>query len=482
MKGPILNDNHRGFTTRNSLGIEDVASSIAGELCPVVSTVTPRAFYWAFLVWIYYDYYKYSGIEDRTAKGFSDKYVKRQDYFFVLSQLLNNATDQDFLAGKENVSIDISPEVNAYQFNPRYYKARYGGMQYYNGGCLYLGFIKITEDGKQLSFPKVTKSGERLALAFEEVIKHTLYYRYHRLSDDPVPREVLIEYGKVINIGMNGFEKCKFELRNKIQTYPMLRDSVNYVRYIYSSCDMSNVSLREFRHILFDVFSPRGENLAVPDELRIMSNGWEMVAGRMYFTCAIECIWKYMLMRLGEQDRLSKEDWIKESIAGSEWSFDLNCKLSEIVDDCNYDFQEREDMIYKAARRQSIEKMVENGLRLTLSIYNRFKERTDFGEESAFLTKGNDTSSISFEELLRRVEEYKNRSVKEFLEFVMDIWLIEQHYNTAYEKLMRSDPLDGFFYEFVNGYYIHKHDFGIDFQEIRLNQLSHVMKDLDMLQ
>lgn len=64
-RGPVLNDNSRSFTTRDSLGIEGVATTIQGEVCPIVNTVTPRAFYWPFMIWIYYDFYKYSGIEEK---------------------------------------------------------------------------------------------------------------------------------------------------------------------------------------------------------------------------------------------------------------------------------------------------------------------------------------------------------------------------------------------------------------------------------
>ncbi len=58
-KGPILNDISRNFTTRDSLGIEGVAATMQASICPVVNTVTPRAFYWPFLVWLYYDYHRY---------------------------------------------------------------------------------------------------------------------------------------------------------------------------------------------------------------------------------------------------------------------------------------------------------------------------------------------------------------------------------------------------------------------------------------
>ena len=55
-KGPLYNKIESRVTTRDSLGIESATASLQGELCPVVTTVTPRAFYWIFMVWNYYDW------------------------------------------------------------------------------------------------------------------------------------------------------------------------------------------------------------------------------------------------------------------------------------------------------------------------------------------------------------------------------------------------------------------------------------------
>ena len=56
-QGPIINNTRRKPTPRDTLGIENVASSIQGEICPVVNTVTPKPYYWAFIDWCYYDWY-----------------------------------------------------------------------------------------------------------------------------------------------------------------------------------------------------------------------------------------------------------------------------------------------------------------------------------------------------------------------------------------------------------------------------------------
>ena len=125
-RGPRLNNISKNFTTRDSLGIEGVAATIQGEICPVVNTVTPRAFYWPFMVWIYYDFYEYSGIKEYNYNAF-DKYLKRQDYFFVMATLLTEGSDQSGLVGKQQTQIDIDDNPSGpYEFNPKYFKTRFG--------------------------------------------------------------------------------------------------------------------------------------------------------------------------------------------------------------------------------------------------------------------------------------------------------------------------------------------------------------------
>ena len=145
-KGPKLNDITNRFSSRDCLGIESVSATISGEICPIVNTVTPRAFYWPFMCWIYYDFYKNSGIKQRDVKTFDKQFLKRQDYFFVLSNLLIENPDQYNLVGKQKTAIDINENpTGPYPFNEDYFKTRYGGMQYYNAGCLTMLFI-MSED------------------------------------------------------------------------------------------------------------------------------------------------------------------------------------------------------------------------------------------------------------------------------------------------------------------------------------------------
>ena len=122
---------------------------------------------------------------------------------------------------------------------------------------------------------------------------------------------------------------------------------------------------------------------------------------------------------------------------------------------------------------------MENGLRVILSVYNRFSERADLGDEKAFLEYGADTQSIAMVELFEKVKEYSKKPYAVFLQFIMEEWLIEQHFITAFEKMLQGR--DGFYYELIDGKYTRKHYFNIDFQGIRLTSLTQVMRDLDIL-
>ena len=238
--GPQINNTKYNFSSRDCLGIESVAASISGELCPIVNTVTPRAFYWPFMVWIYYDFYKNSGITDHTVTTFDKMFLKPQDYFFVLANIINNNPDQRNLVGKMITAQNYEDNKEGpYEFDPNYFKTRYGGMQYYNAGCLTMHFITMIEDksDKPFTFPKLTQFGEEMAIAFEDVIKDTEYYKNYRLKLSSVPKKALEEYGRVINLSMTRFDRCKALLRHHLFEIKQpenrrLKQSAKYLQFI----------------------------------------------------------------------------------------------------------------------------------------------------------------------------------------------------------------------------------------------------------
>ena len=488
-RGPILNDISRSFTTRDSLGIEGVATTIQASICPIINTVTPRVFYWPFLVWIYYDYYRFSGVEKVSSDTFS-AYLKRQDYFFIMANLLTEGSDQTGLNGKQQTlkDIDLAPK-GPYSYNPSYFKSNYGGMQYYNAGCLSMYFIvdRDPENDKPLSVPKLTKEGEQLALAFQSVIKDTQYYKQYRTRNTPVPRNVLEEYGRVIRFDFQGFTKCKeimkkyfFEDTRAIQLQArseLLTESREYVELMVRHYNIPQMRGLELRRALYDYRVDNGTKIIIPDSLRTVANKWEIVIGRQYFVLGLEMIWKKMLEQLSFP--MTKLEWIKSVFGNSEFSLSLQKPLASIVDDNNLSFDEIEKMISDAMHSRKMEVCVENGFRVVLSVYDHFIRKMDFGDEKAFMKYGVDTQSIAMTELFDKVKEFSGKPCVEFLQFIMAEWIIEQHFITAFGKMLQGR--DGFYYELIDGKYIRKHFFYFDFQGIRLTSLAQVMRDLDIL-
>lgn len=488
-KGPILNDISKRFTTRDSLGIEGVATTIQASICPIINTVTPRVFYWPFLVWIYYDYYRYSGVEKAEFDTFS-QYLKRQDYFFVMANLLIEGSDRSGLNGKQQTLKDRDKAAEGpYEYNSSYFQSKYGGMQYYNAGCLSMYFIvdKDPDDGRPLTFPKLTKEGEHLALAFQAVIKNTEYYKNYRKRNVPVPRNILEEYGRVIRFDFHGFTECKeimkkhfFEDTRAIQLRArskLLTESREYVELLVREYNISEVRGVELRRALYDYRIHSGARIIIPDKLRSVANKWEIAVGRQYFTLGPEMIWKKMLEQLSFP--MTKLEWIRSAFSNSEFSLAIQKPLASIVDECHLSFDEIEKVISNAIRGQKMESCVENGLKVILTVYNHFSEKNDLGDEKAFLEYGADTQSIAMVELFEKVNEYRDKPCAAFLQFIMEEWLIEQHFITAFGKMLQGR--DGFYYELIDGKYIRKHLFYLDFQSIRLTSLSQVMRDLDIL-
>ena len=487
-RGPILNDISRSFTTRDSLGIEGVATTIQASICPIINTVTPRVFYWPFLVWIYYDYYRFSGVEKVSSDTFS-AYLKRQDYFFIMANLLTEGSDQTGLNGKQQTlkDIDLAPK-GPYSYNPSYFKSNYGGMQYYNAGCLSMYFIvdRDPENDKPLSVPKLTKEGEQLALAFQSVIKDTQYYKQYRTRNTPVPRNVLEEYGRVIRFDFQGFTKCKeimkkyfFEDTRAIQLQArseLLTESREYVELMVRHYNIPQMRGLELRRALYD-YRINGIKIIIPDTLRAVAHKWEIATGRQYFTLGLEMIWKKMLEQLSFP--MTKVEWIRSVFSNSKFSLALQKPLINVIDESYMFFDDIEEAISYAIRSQKMEECVENGLRIILSVYSRFSERTDLGDEKAFMEYGADTQSIAMIELFEKVKEYSEQPCEAFFQFIMEEWLIEQHFITAFGKMLQGR--DGFYYELIDGRYIRKNYFYIDFQGIRLTSLAQVMRDLDIL-
>ncbi len=486
-KGPKFNNVNYNFTSRDNLGIKSVASSLQDTLCPVVTNETTRAFYWIFMTWNYYDFLRSTEQKNWTYDRFNKPFLKKNDYYFVLASLLTPNSDKNGMAAKDNVYNDyLANKTGPFNYNDKYYVQPYGGMYYYGNGCTRMGFITNTDnDGNKFPFPRITeKTGVPIAKAFESIISKTRYFKEYRLLANPyIPKAVLEELGSTISLNLEGLDECKrllknalFEPVNNIRfNNKNLIASSEYLKMLYSQFNIKNPDTAKMREVLFDYFSPLGEyKYDYNKNLEDIIKGWEVIIGRSYFAIAIEIIWKQMMVILDTP--MTKEKWFNECFERSKWDLKTDHLLSEIIDECNYNYSTRETMIYNG-RHDSMNNghNIENGIRLLISIYNRFKNRQDINTDMLFA--GED---ISIAELIKLINEYSEKTIKDFIMYIMNNWIIDRHRIVAYGKL--ADKRDGFYFEEVNNRFIQKAIPTPEFQGIRLISLLQIMKDLDMLE
>ena len=65
-------------------------------------TKTRTILNWAFATWNYYDYWQNYQTDKRSLNDFEVNFLKRNDYFFVLANLLIPGPDRNNLVGKDN--------------------------------------------------------------------------------------------------------------------------------------------------------------------------------------------------------------------------------------------------------------------------------------------------------------------------------------------------------------------------------------------
>ena len=179
----------------------------------------------------------------------------------------------------------------------------------------------------------------------------------------------------------------------------------------------------------------------------------------------------------------SKEEikWFNDCFNNSKFKFDLNGNVSSIIDECKYTFSDREELIYMASKNGDHSSNIENGIRIIISIFNRIVNRDDLTYRvKNFYDYGIERGSISLNEFIRKVQEYNDKSIKDFIVYIMHNYLLIQHLNTAFEKMM--DGRNGYYLEKIDEKYIVREQFDIAFQGIRMVQLLSVMRDLRELE
>lgn len=485
--GPRINKSskYNDVLGEDQLGIKYVAINISDILQNGVTSVTPRARYWSFYTWILYDFVKYSGM--KKTEGNLKSYIKRQEWYFILANISYGqivSDDSYALQGKREGTNIWNNDGQVLFLNDKYIQNPYGGYGIYRNVLKILGLTCDSDKDNDIEIDRLTKTGEQVALAFESEIINTEYYKKYRLSNVPVPRNVIIEYGHKVHlshIGKTADGKRLIDLfipnDNSSEQAHIRMLSLQYYRYILNKYNIKSMTDNEWRRTFYDSFSVKvNDSIIIPDEYKQVAAGWEICVTRMYFTFALEGIFARILRKLSDSpvDILTL---IKKVLSDIEFNV-LNKKVSEFI---------RNEVILEADRNFIIENLrlnneqtILSGLRLGFDVYNRMVNRKDFDDFHYDLLKIGGMDQISLQYWIDIVESYKEKKVEELLIYVLQHLCINQHLKTALEKLYTTRN-NTFHYVYEDGI-LHFVDFDKpEFNVMRVVQGTSILADLDLI-
>ena len=482
MKQPLLNSIHKSFTRRDTLGLQNISSSIQAWVCPVINVVTPHPFYWAFLVWNYYHFYSVEENKNASMTDFNKDFVKRNDFFFVLCNYIAN-NDLDGVIGKDKVADFYRDNSFAgpYLYDEgRYYQARFGGMQYYNYGCQVMGFVPL--DVKKINLEN-DSLGSRLTRAFDSSIQNTSFYKNYvsqNKKPDGLSRDELIELSQYLKFNLDNKNEIKeliynslFKTSEKTGEKSFLLWIEFYLRLLIDNGLINkNVSFygHEARRVLYGDKHPLIlDKVNVQGKEKNVITRWELVIANQYYVACVEMIWKYLLSILDVP--CTQNEWIDKAIRRSN---NINVKepLSSIKG--NLSFEEIENNISNNMTPNTIY----SALSVIMTIYNRFEK--DRISDFECLPKVQNEYCVFG--LIKMIKDGRFATVGDLLTYLMKDAIIDKHERVATNKQYYGR--DGFLYEKVyDRYYSRGSDYTItvDIPSLRISNVLSVLRDLEKL-
>ena len=479
--GPKFNNIKRDFVKRNSMGFDEVINGLQDEFQPIITNVTDNIFYFAFITWSINDYLESVEHKDRTEKDMMNHF-KLQNYFFSTSFLLKNF-NLSGASGSLNIrKYILNNSSDVFEYNSAYIETLQTTIGYYKPGLAPLLLLETEkkDSNESLSYPQITPYGKELARVFESYFVDTEYYKNYRTSTR-VPKNVLEELGSKISFHLENMSDLKEKMleilfNNKYNDVYLKPLTLNKDYLLYAKNNYPCNIVENIRKIQYDFYSPRSLNYSISDDLVDVAKKWEIVMGRQYYTLSLSMIWKHMLHLLDEP--MTEEQWINKARDVANNELNKYSSLEDLCLEANYTYEERESMI-----RANVSKVETNlladGLKLMLSVYNRFYNRKDLGDKyDYYFGIKDDLDTMQMLRFFRNVEVNKKIDVLNFLTDIMK-QLIIQNKIIGYKKLQKSK--NGYYYEYNNGYYYKLLDFDYDYAGNRMINLYIALEYLDVV-
>ena len=478
MKTPLFNSTEKRFTKRDSLGLQSLSSSIQARICPIINVVTPTPFYWAFLIWNYYHFYSLEENKRKSDSVFNVSFVKRNDFFFVLSNFLND--NLDGVVGKNNITdrFKNKRENSIFAYDSEYYSSHFGGMQYYNNGCFVLNFVDY--DVKKINIDD-NSLGAKLTRAFDSAIKNTAVYKKYisqNILMENVSREDLLELSKHLTIKLDNMKEVQELLYNAMFKRRSSTDSSTLLSYVEEYINLltenglidksKSFEGKNARKVLYGDRHPMiYDRTTIEDSKASLAISWELVIANQYYVACIERLWVYLLSILNEP--YTQEEWINKAF---ETSNGLNLD-APLVSEEELTVDQIESIIYGKNDSSTLHSV----LLVLMSLYKRFENRlNDF---KRFDIKEQNNAYRIFD-LVFKIERGYFESEGALLKYLLKENIIDRHEAVAKEKGYRGH--DGYFFEKVDGFYYNKGEtINPSLPPLRITNVLSVLKGLGKL-
>lgn len=431
------------------LGIKYVAILVADYLQSGITSITPRARYWSFFTWVLHDF-----IQTQPSLSFNEfkKYLKRQEWYYILANIAEaqeRGEDTSQVMGvTKGLEVWNSSNVGC-DCHYDYLKPSLGGYNIYRNVMKIIGVTIQSDSDNGIELDRITPAGLRLAKSFETVIKDTRYYKEWRHREEPVPKDVLLEYGKIAALSKLNTNTSAdlpilrdlFMPGNSSDNLEKLRyESLSYYLHIVKTCSRNNLDRGNWRYMMYDVYSVKGQDKqTIPQEFTTVAKGWEIYQGRQMFTYSLEAMWFYVLELLSRHS-YTKAELISKVFANMKASaIDLQKKVVEILNLVPLKCQERDDFIkVMGTDGSNVIDNIWHPLLVMLDVYYRFHNREDFSEfqNELFVIGGKDHISLKVWD--NKVSELMDSKVIDLIEYILHYFILEQHKKVALDKILTT--------------------------------------------
>ncbi|MBT2728563.1 hypothetical protein J7E63_16685 [Bacillus sp. ISL-75] len=470
------------------LGIRFVGISIADTLQAGITSITSRARYWSFYSWVIHDFIQ-NGPEQKSMKEFK-QYLKKQEWYYILANIgwsvKNNMTTSG-LIGSTKGSAEWNSEQTVFLPVFDYVKDSFGGYGTYRNVLKIVGLTREGNIEKGVQIDRLTSLGKELAEAYEKSIDGTVYYQKYRHSNNPVPREVLIDYGQFGGLSSLHTNALDLPLLTDIfmpknpsgERGKLRRNSLLYYMSIIQQKAAKPFSFQVWQNLMYDGYFTG--TIKVSKELQVVAIGWEIYQARQLITYSLDAIWSFLLDKMSRRIYTTPEliSHVLEELSALD--FNLNQSIKSIVESLDLQQKDRNNYInLMGSDEKNLISHVWSPILVMLEVYCRFKDRQDFTDLHKNLLTMGGRDSISFKTWFVFVEDYYDQTIEEFLSYIMNYFILDQHQKVALNKVITTKNETYHFVENDGKLYFINDDHPA-FNAFRVNQGLSILEDLQLI-